>query len=191
MSENNIRGMIYSRKYPSFDTGEWNKIKQNSYQSLIEDIELRRRIDSFYNLVQEYNNKIGLINRLTNEIIITKASEIYSKNVNDINYDIDSTQGNGRVELFDCALQTIHPLDYYRVKGTLRYIDVQFVDNAGQQSTRYIDNALFDKMWDLVIKEINQNDEIIKFKQMFERLKIENSELMKIYSEKIEMQWKV
>lgn len=190
--EQGVNSMIYSYRYPTFDHKEWDEITRNSYQSIIEDTELRYRIDSFYKLALDYNNKQGSLGRIINDILYKHASDIFDKkDVFTIEYEIESPNGNGNAELFGCALFSTHPLDFYRVRGKLRHILVRSRDGGNQINSTFHDNILFDKMWDLVIKEIDLKDEIMKIRQMFEQVKTENSKLIKIYSEKIGMQWNV
>ena len=191
--EQSVGSLNFSYRHPSFEHKEWDEITRNSYQSIIEDTDLRHRIDLFYNLALDYNKKIGPLGKIVTDIIYKYASDIFNKNqVFGIDYEIESSQGSGNVDLYGCALFNTHPLDFYRVRGILQNITIRFRDgNENQDNFKYFDNVLFDEMWELVISEVNQNDEIVWFKQIFEELKTENSKLMKIYSEKIGMQWNV
>lgn len=190
--QNNIRGMKYSRRFPSYDVKEWQTIKINSKQSLIEETDLRGRIESFYELVSKYDEFMGTVNRKAEQIINQRASEIYDKNVRRIDYDVESPQGSGTVELFGCALFDVPPLDNYNVRGRLRSLRVEFINE--KQETQYAnfnDTTLFDKMWELVRSDTKKDPDIMKMHKYFDEIKKENEELSRIFSEKIAMQLKV
>jgi len=190
--QNSIKGMKWSRRFPTYDVNEWDTIKTNSSQSLIEETDLRSRIESFYDLVSKYNEFMGTVNVRAEQIISQQASEIYGKNVRSIDYDVESPQGSGKVELFGCALFDVHPLDYYIVRGKLRSLRVEFINEKREtQYASYTDTTLFDKMWELVRTDVKNDPGITKMHEYFEEIKKENGKLSKIFSEKIAMQLKV
>ena len=53
------------------------------------------------------------------------------------------------------------------------------------------DGKKFDNAWSNIISEAKLNQEVQKLQRIYAALKIENSKLLKIYSNKIGMQWKV
>lgn len=187
-----IKFLKYNRRFPTYNVGEWDTIKSNSNQSLIEESNLRTRIESFYDLVSKYNDFMGTVNRKADQILNQRASEIYEKDVKGIDYDVESPQGSGKVELFGCALFDVHPLDYYNVRGRLRSLRVEFVnENLGTGYANFNDTQLFDKMWELVRMDVKKDPDIIKMHNYFDKIKQENEELSKIFREKIAMQLKV
>jgi len=191
--ETQLKAIPHTRRHPSFDHPEWDKIKQHSHQSIIEDTKLRHRIDSFYNMMYEYNGKLGEVSIIVDEIIKKHGTQVYGQKVVNIIFDVKlNVGGGGRPDLVGCAMQDIHPLDFYHQDGVVREITVRKEDDEEtHRDSKFNDSILFDKAWLPILSEVKQNPDVENLKQLFSELKIENAKLMKIYSEKIEMQWKV
>jgi len=189
--EANLKSIPWTRRYPSFDHKEWDKIKQYSYQSIIEDEDLRRRITSFYNLMFDYDQNTGSVGRIVADIINKHASQVLGLSIRRIDCDVVSSRGSGNVDLMGCALFDVHPLEFYQDKGTLREFTITYTKDNATQDEKFDDSDILDQIWKLVIDDVKQNKEVQKLQEMFSQLKIENPKLMKIYSEKIGMQWKV
>ena len=178
------------RRYPTFAQTEWNKIKIFSYQSIIEDSNLRHRITSFYNQINDYNKQIGTTNREIQKIINNHVSNELGGGVTRVRYDVNYDNANSEVDLIGCVLSDEHPLDSYGEKSKMSMIEITRNRNSQRTATAE-DGKKFDNAWSNIISEAKLNQEVQKLQRIYAALKIENSKLLKIYSNKIGMQWKV
>ncbi|MBL4654132.1 MAG: hypothetical protein JKY53_14905 [Flavobacteriales bacterium] len=178
--------------FKDFKTDQWMKIKQNSHQSIVEDTKLRHRIEDFYNTINDYNKIVPNLFSTLNEIIKKNFSEIFGENVDSVEIHLDIPNSGSTVHLPTCGLFGFHPLEFessLRKFGSFK----MHIRSEGNQlrHAEFKQQEDFDKVWRLVLNEIKHDDLIVKMNEYLKSLEIENNKLMKIYSEKIEMQWMV
>ncbi len=177
-------------RYSSFVHDEWDKIKLYSHQSIIDDSELRHRIDSFYNLMYDYNEQRGTTNKEIEKIINKHVSNEFGGNISRVGYEVRIDNVNNGVDLIGCVLAKIHPLNVNEKKGTMSSLDLTTNNQVNRIDTPQ-GSQKFDNVWPTIISDVHANPEVQKIQRMYSELKIENSKLRKIYSEKIGMQWNV
>ena len=174
--------------FREFNTAEWTKIKQNSLQSIVEDTNLRRRIESFYNTLNDYNKIVPKLFSEMNKIINKNFSEVFNKNVSGVEFYLDLPNSGNTVHLQTCALFEINPMEFDHPPREFGSFRLRIQNGDQIRDAQYTKLNDFDKVWQLVLEDVKNNNMIIKIKKYLAELEINNNKLMKIYSEKIGMQ---
>lgn len=178
--------------FKDFNTEKWMKIKQNSHQSIVEDTQLRRRIENFYNTMNVYNKNIPNLFLKVNEIIKKHFSKELNENVDSVEIHLDFPNSGITVPLPTCGLFGINPLEFDPTSRKFGNLKMHIITEGNKTIHREIkQHEVFDKVWGLVINEIRRDDLIVKMNEYLKNLEIENRKLMGIYSKKIQMQWDV
>lgn len=182
---------IMANRFTDFKTEQWNKIKQNSLQSIIEDTNFRHRIEEFYKKLDDYNFIVHRIYGELSKIINNNFSNAFNKNVQGVEFHIDTPNSGNTIHLHTYAMAELHPMELQSTSHKFGSFKLKIITGKQSSNLEYTELSLFDDVWKLVIEDVKKNNLLSKIKQYLNDLKIENDKLMKIYSEKIEMQWKV
>lgn len=178
--------------FKEFTPEQWIKIKQNSLQSIVEDVDLRQRIKGFYNTMNDYNSVVPHLFLEMNNVINKKFSEVFNKNIEGVEFYLDPPNSGNTVHLQTCALFEIHPLKFVRPPRQFNHFKLRIKIEQGQlQVLEHTELSDFDNAWKHVLEDVKNDEMMIKIKKYLKELEIENNKLMIIYSDKIEMQWKV
>lgn len=189
--QKHLESMKQAKEFTNFETTQWEKIKHNSLQSIVEDVKLRQRIEKFYKLMKDYNDQTTNLFREMNEIINGKFSEDFGKNVSGVEVHLGSPSSGDVVYLHRCAMSEIHPLEFKSTPEKFGSFKLQVRTGNTVHYSEYTQQNDFDNTWKRVLEDVKNNAVIIKIKKYLTELEIENRKLMKIYSDKIGMQWKV
>lgn len=178
--------------FKEFKPDKWIKIKQNSLQSIVEDTNLRRRIEVFYNTMNDYNDLVPNLFLEMNKILNESFSKAFDKNIEGVGFYLAPPNSGNNVHLQTCVLFEIPPLKFVQPPQQFDHFELQIKkpDGTTERSSRTELNE-FDNAWKQVLENVKSNEIMIKLKKCLTELKIENDKLMKIYSEKIGMQWNV
>ncbi|MGY5149063.1 MAG: hypothetical protein ACW9W3_03285 [Candidatus Nitrosopumilus sp. bin_68KS] len=182
---------IMANQFTDFKTEQWNKIKQSSLQSIIEDTDFRHRIEEFYKKLDDYNFVVHRIFGELSKIINNNFSNAFSKNVQGVEFHLDSPNSGNTVHLHTYAMSELHPMELQSTTRKFGSFKLRTITGRQSEDMEYTELNLFDNVWKLVLEDVKKNELLIKTKQYLKDLKIENEKLMKTYSDKIEMQWKV
>jgi hypothetical protein len=188
---NHLKTMNVTKQITDFKTPQWDNIKQKSLQSIVEDTDLRHRIENYYKMMGDFNELSRQVFPEMNIIIKRNFSESFHKDVSGVNFYLDSIDSSNNVHLQSCAMFEIHPLDFN--SGQNRFGGFKLQTRQGNKAfySDHTDRASFDNTWEKVLEDVKKSDVKIKITRYLTELEIENSKLMKIYSEKIGMQWDV
>lgn len=185
-----LENLNQTKQYADFETKKWDEIKQKSLQSLVEDIELRQRIENFYKLMNDYNDLTRQIFPEINQIINKNFSNVFGKDVNGVELHMDHPNSGNTVYLYQHAMFETNPLES---KSSRKFgsFKLQIIEENKRNYLEFTNQESFDDAWRRVLEDVKNNEIMIKTKRYLKELETENLKLIKIYSEHIEMQWNV
>lgn len=189
--KDHLRYMKQRKQLNDFKPEQWEIIRQYSRQSIIEDTRLRFRIDTFYEVMYEYNDLSSKAFREANEIINRNFSKHFGKDVSGVDFHLETPSSGNTVHLTNCAMFEIHPLEWNSPQIKFGSFRIQTRRGNQVDYTEYTQINDFDEIWKKVLEDVRNNNLMINIQKYLTDLEVENEKLMKIYSEKIEMQWKV
>jgi len=142
--------------------------------------------------MNDYNKIVPNLFSKLNEIIKKNFSEAFNENVDSVEFHTDIPNSGNTIHLPTCGLFGFHPIEFESSSRKFGSFKLQIRLEGNQiRHAEYKQQEDFDKVWRLVLNEIKHDDLIVKMNEYLKSLEVENRKLMKIYSEKIEMQWKV
>lgn len=183
--EKHLKKMKQNRQFTEFKTEQWDHINQHSLQSMVEDEELRHKIENFYKIMNDYNELTPKLFLEMGKIINKNFSDVFKKNVSGVEFHLDSPDSGDTVHLHDCAMSEIHPLNFYFHPRKFGGFKISTRNGNQVHHSLYEQQSSFDTAWNLVLEDVKNNEIIIKIKKYLKDLEIENEKLMKIYSDKI------
>jgi len=126
-----------------------------------------------------------------NKIINKIFSKVFNKNIDSVEFYLDPPNSGNTVHLQTCALSEIHPLKFVRPPRQFNSFKLRIKIEEQLKESKHTELNDFDNAWQQVLEDVKNNEMMIKIKKHLKELEIENNKLMKIYSDKIEIQWKV
>lgn len=185
------KGILDRKSYYGIASNVWVQLKNSGIHLMIEEANLRHRIENFYSKINQYGTLASRINTDTERLIKESMSTAFGRKIKAIRYLVWDYDTSSDPNLIGCALFDLHPLDYYK-KFTRLQVDIQFSDeNSMNAHKENEDFDKFDKGWQTVLQAVRENTDVKKLKNLLDEIMIENNKLLKIYGERIEMQWKV
>lgn len=188
---NQLKYRNETKQNMDFKTPQWDTIKQQSLQSIIEDPQLRCRIENFYKMMSDYNDLSNNLLREMNKIINKTFSEEFDKDISGVSFYLDELDSGNDIQLSSCALFEIHPMNFHSGQNTFGGYKLKTKLNNKISYSNHIDQSSFDATWGKILDDVKKNEMMIKIKKYLKDLDIENNKLMKIYSENIGMQLNV
>ena len=183
--------ILNSKQYYGITANMWTQIKRSGTHLMIEDKDLRKKIDEFYNLISSFGNISGRLNRTTEILIREQMTKVFLKNVRNIRYFIQHLGTYSDPNLVGCALFKIHPLESRQNETvSAKQLDIEFQNEPTITVTSKGDFDRFDSAWQAVLSELEKNPEVPLVKEMLDKIITENQNLISIYEEHIALQWK-
>ncbi len=84
--ESTCQGILNAKNYYGITSNTWDQLKRSGVHLMIEDADLRHRIESFYNTIYDYNKLSSRINTDTDNLIKQSMSNSFGKKVIAIRY---------------------------------------------------------------------------------------------------------
>jgi len=185
-------GILESRRYYGITTSVWSQMRTSGSHYMIEEIDLEHRIDNFYNMIEDYNKLSRICNDKTAKLIKKHMSTKFGKEIKEIRYWTKYENSSSESNLESCALFKIHPKSAVNMDAKPLQLDIFFEGEKDSVTTKSdVDYELFDSAWELIKNDIERDADVLKLKNLLESIQLENTKLLKIYGEKIAMQWNV
>lgn len=182
------------RIYPTINFGAWLAIKERLGHLVVDDPKFRERMDNFQSKTRQYDELFDRNRQKIEDIINKIASRIYNKNnVIGVGYFVGTQGETFATPLSNCVFCNIHPKDIEPTRKPYS-IQIDWIENTTQQRENMASQEQIDKFnnaWDEIKKEAENDPDVKKMRELFEEIKKENLELLKIATEKFELQYKV
>lgn len=189
--ELSYQGILNAKNYYGITSNIWDQLKRSGTHLMIEDADLRHRIENFYKKTLDYNKLASQINADTDELIKESMSTVFGRKVKSIRYLTKHRDAVQDPILIGCALFNIHPIDHVKEVERLQ-VDIQF---SGEESMNAHkddeDFKKFDDGWKMILQSVNEDKDVQKLKSLLNEIMIENNKLLSVYKNRIEMQWRV
>lgn len=181
--------------YFLFIPNTWSKIKNEYTYHLIDDENFRKEINAFYELVDECNTLVSYAKDKVTEIIRNRGSKFYDFAVENIGYYFRLSTGmRDAPDTVGCLINGIHPRDAFKKSSEVWEVSVVFKDHGSLSSNNLKsekDFQDFDKLWEIMLKDVSEDQNIPKMKLLYDKVQSENLKLRKKLVERIQLQWKV
>lgn len=184
-----------TRHYHQFVINAWKAIKNNYTYHLIEDNNFRKDVESFYDLIDEYNLLTSYTYEKVGKIISARGSEFYKLDVIGLGYFFKILTGREAPDLSDCLIHGIHPTCAYTKSSQRWEIQIAHGTDSGGQTSKILNSEKdfdeFETLWKIMLKDVNEDQKIQKMKIEYEQVQAENIKLRAKLVERIQRQWKV
>lgn len=185
-------GILNAKQYFGITANMWNQIKRSGTHVMVDEIDLRRKIDNFYNLIVDYNKLSSQLNNIVDILIKEQMTNVFLKKIRNIRYFVQYSGTHSDPNLVGCALFKIHPLKHRQnVSVSPLQLDIEFQNEPTIIAKSENDFARFDLAWKTVLIELEKNDDIPKLKEILDKIMTDNQTLISVYEDKIAAQWKV
>ena len=181
------------KQHEFLPTEAWQKISQNLLFSNLDDVPLKRRIHEFYDKIKTYNDGLHVIITKTNDIINANTASSYNKSrARDVQAWFNTSIELKSPNLSMCALFCIHPKDYFPLSAnaTFSYVRMVHTSSAGdvEYNTTPSEITIFEDLWRNTMVQVNSDNEILQFRELFSNIKSSSSSLEVEYKTAIEQE---
>jgi len=187
------KGMMKAGEFRVFQRDEWIKIKTSTAYLMLKDKRLKDELERFYTKIERFNELPNTVIKICEKIYRKKIKEHYGNNVINLHYFIKTTSGSGAPSITHLLPFGRHPMQVYESdqKPEPEYIQLMRTDNTGTKLTSKGEFDEFEKLYEKMKKEVQDNSTLKDVKKLYEQITSKNMELKEILIQEIQSAFKI
>ena len=179
--------------FNAMPTDFWYTIINEASQFLIEEPNLRKEIESFFDRIEAYNRDLSHVIRRYTSQIDRLASDFYNTEIQSFQYRTTRGKNHDAPNLVQSALRSIHPIEYWndiRFPEVIIYRNLSKV-NISVELRNQADFVEFDRFWETVLQNVRRDDEVWELKRNLSQIMAENIRLLAKVTKELELLSKI